>query len=177
MVSRSLPGPPINLEKEPELLSSTCSRDSWARGSRQKVVAFSFYGSTNSTEHLKKKYWTGIEENLALVEALYGAGWSVRIYHNLKESSSLHQQLCNLACSSTFLDLCPVADLPSSYPSNVSSIFPMVWRFLPTLDPQVHRSLEHDNHLEVQGGPLPLPGLGLPDIKARGCRRPRMGVK
>ena len=118
-------------------MSSTCSRDSWARGSRQKVVAFSFYGSTNSTEHLKKKYWTGIEENLALVEALYGAGWSVRIYHNLKESSSLHQQLCNLACSSTFLDLCPVADLPSSYPSNVSSIFPMVWRFLPTLDPQV----------------------------------------
>ena len=125
------------MEREPELLHSTCSHDSWARGSHQKVVAFSFYGSTNSTEHQKKKYWSGIEENLALVEALYGEGWSMRVYHDLLSSSPLHQQLCSLACSSTFLDLCPVAELPSSSPSNASSIFPMVWRFLPTLDPQV----------------------------------------
>lgn len=139
---RSLPG--LNLEREPELLHSTCSHDSWARGSHQKVVAFSFYGSTNSTEHQKKKYWSGIEENLALVEALYGEGWSMRVYHDLLSSSPLHQQLCSLACSSTFLDLCPVAELPSSSPSNASSIFPMVWRFLPTLDPQVDLYLCRD---------------------------------
>ena len=143
LLSRSLPESPLNLEREPELLESTCSQDSWARGSHQKVVAFSFYGSTNSTEHQKKKYWSGIKENLALVESLYGDGWSMRVYHDINSSNPLHQQLCSLACSSTFLDLCPVAELPSSSPSNVSSIFPMVWRFLPTLDPQVPPLLQH----------------------------------
>ena len=137
---RSLPaGHQVNME--PELLESTCSRDSFARGSRQKVVAFSFYGSTNSTEHQKKKYWSGIKENLALVESLYGEDWSMRLYHDINPSSPLHQQLCNLACSSTYLDICPVAELPSPSPSNASSMFPMVWRFLPTLDPQVQLTL------------------------------------
>ena len=175
---RSLPGPPIDLEREPELLRSTCSQDSWARGSHQKVVAFSFYGSTNSTEHQKKKYWSGIEENLALVESLYGEGWSMRLYHDLNLSSPLHHQLCSLACSSTFLDLCPVAELPSSNPSNASSIFPMVWRFLPTLDPQVPRPPFFFRNLNdsLTGGSLSLPRPRLPDLKEGGCCRPRMGL-
>ena len=37
---------------------------------------------------------------------------------------------------SPILDLCPVSTI--SFPHNASSIFPMLWRFFPTLDFQVH---------------------------------------
>ncbi len=43
--------------------------------------------------------------------------------------------LCDLACSESNLDLCDVEQNPQF--GNVSFIFPMVWRFLPVLDPQV----------------------------------------
>merc|ERR1719378_510816 len=41
----------------PLLNSTTCSRDAWNRGSHQKVVSFSFFGSINSTRNEERQYF------------------------------------------------------------------------------------------------------------------------
>ena len=49
-------------------------------------------------------------------------------------------QLCELACSNSHLDLCNVRQLPGNPVRDASDVFPMNWRFLPPLDPQVETS-------------------------------------
>ena len=117
------------------------------------MLAFSFYGATNSSKHKKKKYFRGIKKNLALVPAIYGPGWSMRLYYDLAGEDPMLQELCSLACSFPHLDLCYVRDLPGQPSTNVSSMFPMNWRFLPTLDPQVElfQSRDLDSKLSQRG--------------------------
>ena len=62
---------------------TTCGRDAFQRGSRQKVAGFSFYGNTSSSAHKAKKYFSGIQENLKLLRSEYGEGWSLRLYYDL----------------------------------------------------------------------------------------------
>ena len=49
----------------------------------------------------------------------------------------LFQDLCNLACANTNIDLCNVRQLPGKPMPNAIKIFPMNWRWFPTMDPQV----------------------------------------
>ena len=104
----------------------------------RQVVAFSYYSSSRQQLHPNKSYAAGIRANLALVQQLYGPSWVVRLYYQLGPADrQLGRQLCELACSWPQLDLCPAEQLPGVPGRNVSDIYPMVWRFLPTLDPQV----------------------------------------
>ena len=75
-----------NKNKSFKFSDTTCGRDAFRRGSNQKVVGFSFYGNTSSSAHKSKKYFEGIKENLRLVRSLYGADWSMRLYHDLAQS-------------------------------------------------------------------------------------------
>ena len=52
--------------------------------------------------------------------------------------------LCNLACSNDRLDLCHVDHLPHPLFANAVHMFPMIWRFFPTLDPQVDVFVSRD---------------------------------
>ena len=47
------------------------------------------------------------------------------------------QILCDLACRNALLDICNVRQLPGTPQTDASNIFPMVWRFFPTIDRQV----------------------------------------
>ena len=47
------------------------------------------------------------------------------------------QILCDLACRNALLDICNVRQLPGTPQMDASNIFPMVWRFFPTIDRQV----------------------------------------
>lgn len=126
---------------------TTCGRDAFYRGPHQKVAGFSFYGNTSSSTHKAKKYFAGIEENLHLLRSEYGESWSMRLYYDLPKSDPLMDQLCDLACTNTNLDLCHVRNLPGCGQLNlndVSDIFAMTWRFLPPLDPQVSLFLCRD---------------------------------
>ena len=64
-------------------------------------------------------------------------------------------RLCGLACSNSHLDLCHVRHLPGNPVKDASDIFPMNWRFLPPLDPQVPRYIQaiwqkkHGSHLSL----------------------------
>ena len=64
-------------------------------------------------------------------------------------------KLCGLSCQANF-DLCDIQRLPGTPMHNATNIFPMNWRFFPTLDPQVDVYLSRDldsefNEREVSG--------------------------
>ena len=54
-------------------------------------------------------------------------------------------RLCSLACQTDLLDLCDVKAVPRSVGARqTANMFPMFWRFLPTLDPQVSVVMSRD---------------------------------
>ena len=81
-------------------------------------------------------YLEGLEENLKLIPKYY-PGWIVRLYTDYETEDQIFEKLCHLACRHQNLDICLVKELPGTPLSDVSKYFPMNWRFLPTLDPQV----------------------------------------
>merc|ERR1719391_1390928 len=69
----------------------------------------------------------------------------MRLYlDDLSLEASLFNDVCQLACSNNNLDLCYVRTLPGMPLVNASHIFPMLWRFFPTLDPQVDLFVSRD---------------------------------
>ena len=116
--------------------STSCSRDAYRRGSDQHIVAFSFYGDPATPHHKSKQYFAGIQDNLISM-AQYYPDWTMRLYHDLTQDSPLFKNLCTLACSNNQLDLCYVNQLPGSPFVDASRIFPINWKFFPTIDEQV----------------------------------------
>ena len=139
---------------------TTCSHAASKMGSRQKVIAFTYFKGSEGAE-LTRKYEAGIFGNLEAIgqhylkeaasEATNEAAkneWSMRLYHNLEDDDV---DLCHLACSNRNrgrlgeglrvgarrprLVLCNVNRNPLF--GNASSILPTLWRFLPMLDDQV----------------------------------------
>ena len=123
---------------------STCSGDSWQRGNGQRVIAFAFYGDPQSKTHQERGYFEGIIKNLEAISSFYNSSWSVRLYHDISSDDPLMIDLCNLACSNNRLDLCPVDQLPHHLLANAAHMFPMIWRFFPTLDSQVDAFMSRD---------------------------------
>ena len=66
------------------------------------------------------------------------------MYHDISPDHPLMVDLCNLACSTDRLDLCPVNQLPHHLLANAAHMFPMIWRFFPTLDSQVDAFMSRD---------------------------------
>lgn len=115
---------------------TTCGQDAFARGSGQKVISFSFYGDIKTEYSKKKGYFDGLEGNLKLMPKYY-PGWIMRVYFDLDDADPVRAEMCNLACNSTILDLCHAGQLPGTPMVDARKVFPMNWRFFPTLDPQV----------------------------------------
>ena len=129
----------------PELQnSSTCSADSWQRGNGQRVFSFAFYGNPKSSKHQSRGYFEGIRANLDAISSFYNRDWSVRLYHNIGSKNPLMDDLCSLACANDRLDLCPVNQQPHPLLANAVHMFPMIWRFFPTLDSQVDVFMSRD---------------------------------
>ena len=116
--------------------NTTCSRDAYARGQGQKVVGFSFYANVNSKKSKVRGYFQGIRANLELMKRFY-PGWQMRVYFDLDEGNPLKNDLCKMACKYSILDLCHAGKLPGSPIKDARKVFAMIWRFFPTLDPQV----------------------------------------
>ena len=141
---------------------TTCSHAASKMGSRQKVIAFTYFKGRKD-EEISRKYEAGIFGNLEAIGQYYSkeslsssssgeaseeeAEWSMRVYHNLEDDDL---DLCHLAClnrnrAGRFrgrptiqlppLVLCNVNRNPLF--GNASVILPTLWRFLPMLDDQV----------------------------------------
>ena len=61
----------------------------------------------------------------------------MRLYLDLSKTDQILNDICDLACNYTNIDLCDVKNLPGTPLVDATEIFPMNWRFFPTLDPQV----------------------------------------
>ena len=78
-----------------------------------------------------------------------------RLYYDLTYDDPVLPKLCELSCEGN-LDLCDIQKLPGTPMPNATWMFPMNWRFLPTLDPQVNIYLSRDldsefNDREIAG--------------------------
>ena len=123
---------------------TTCSRNSAMIGRfHRKVISFSYY-ETNVPDKIHRNYFNGIEKNLHAIKDHYGLEWSMRLYLQLSTMSSFkRQKLYQLACTyPEQFDLCDVDNIPRF--GNLSNVFPMNWRFLTMLDPQVDISFSRD---------------------------------
>ena len=63
----------------------------------------------------------------------------MRVYYQLDKTDPVMTELCDLACNNDNIDLCTVDDLPGTPVRDASKMFGMIWKFFPTLDPQVTR--------------------------------------
>ena len=69
----------------------------------------------------------------------------LRLYHDLQAKDPLMSRLCQLACTHDFLDLCQVNTVPRTLGNkDIAKLFPMMWRFLPSLDPGVEVVMSRD---------------------------------
>ena len=126
-------------EEDPEpidLQDTTCSSDAFQRGPGQKVVAFTFITAKKPNREMNRGYFKGIQENLHLTHQYY-PGWIMRVYFDIDPKLTLMEELCQLACGDNTLDLCNACHLPGTPVVDARHIYPMDWRFFPTLDPQV----------------------------------------
>lgn len=122
---------------------TTCSQRAYSRGKGQKIIGFSYYGDSRSAHHQSKKYFQGIQNNLNLLSKYYPT-WIIRLYYDMDDKNDpILPQLCALSCVSNF-DLCDIQSLPGNPLTNATYVFPMNWRFFPTLDPQVDIYLSRD---------------------------------
>ena len=68
---------------------------------------------------------------------VYYPGWVMRLYLDLEGNTTTIRTFCAMACEDSNLDLCDVANLPGTPFKDATKVFPMNWRFFPTLDKQV----------------------------------------
>ena len=63
----------------------------------------------------------------------------MRLYIDYDLEDPIIKEVCHLACQSQYssLDICHTKQLPGAPFKDVAKMFPMNWRFLPTLDIQV----------------------------------------
>ena len=109
---------------------------------------FSFYLTSDVKRMEARKYFEGIKANLDLMPRLY-PGWVMRVYYNLDGRPEMLRDLCDLACHNEQLDICDAGKLPGVPMADARKVFPMIWRFFPTLDPQVKSTYFCNLVLEV----------------------------
>ena len=119
---------------------TSCSTEAHARGVGQKVAAFSFYMDEMNPRTRERGYFQGIQANLDLMLKYY-PGWQMRLYFDLGENDPNMEKLCALAGDYDILDLCYAGQLPGVAMKDTRKGFAMIWRFFPTLDPQVWYTL------------------------------------
>ena len=109
----------------------------------QKVISYSYY-QPNKPDPYHRHYFNGIEKNLHDIKNKFGEEWSMRLYIQMSIiSASQRKFLCNLACNyPDVLEICDVENNPRF--GNVSHMFPMNWRFLTAVDPQVDIAFSRD---------------------------------
>ena len=121
---------------------TTCGLKAFKRGPKQKVVSFSLYNASNNPLQTVG-FVKGVLRNLNAMIQHY-PGWILRLYTHEMQDQRTKSLLCFWHCSKyrDVFDLCLINQLPNG--KDLSKMFPMIWRFLPTLDPQVDLVLSRD---------------------------------
>ena len=107
-----------NSEKD---TSDSCSELYSKRGSNQKVVAFTYFEG-KTFDKSQRNYLEGIEINLKAMSELLGSDWVMRLYYEVQESYSSLEQICQISCHNSNLELCNVKRSLKSI-NNVTGMF------------------------------------------------------
>jgi len=85
-------------------------------------------------------------ENLQAMAKYYPSDYRMRLYFDVDPSSSTRRRLCQLKCGTELgrsrLFLCDVKKNPKYGDAGI--LYPLIWRFLPVMDPQVELLLSRD---------------------------------
>ena len=83
--------------------------------------------------------FTQVNGFLFLVNAhiLFLLEFTIRLYHNTAKDDPLMTKLCQYSCQNDFVDLCYINQ-------DQKNVFPMLWRFFPTMDPNVDLIMSRD---------------------------------
>ena len=123
------------------LAVSTCGCRGDQRGRHQNVIGFSLYGNLFD-EEMQKRYVEAMVRVADQVRSAY-PGWIVRIYLTA-ENNRIFKMIFR---TDEHVDICLVESaLDQSRPHllKADQLFPMVWRFLPLLDPTVDFFMSRD---------------------------------
>jgi len=119
---------------------TTCGPSAYTSGDNQRVIAFTYFTQNSSHKSEESRhYFEGILANLKLMEDLY-PGYVMRVYY--EADSAREQELCNIYCNNKNIHLCPAVNNPRF--GKISGLYPLIWRFLPALDPQVSVLMSRD---------------------------------
>ncbi|XP_066989631.1 uncharacterized protein [Macrobrachium rosenbergii] len=123
---------------------SSCSDHATARGPKQKVVSYSYFGNTSDVG-LYNRYFSEMR-NRALEIHRHYPGFVMRVYHNVgPEDEKGQREICQAFCDIPLLDFCDVSALPSPwFDFGDQQKVGTLWRFLTLLDPLVDATLFRD---------------------------------
>ena len=123
---------------------SLCSKFASARGPKQKIISYTYFGSA---ENILKYHFENINYIVDRAKDVY-SGWTVRLHlkkENL-ENPYIWSTLCHLQCKKNNIDICVLEDLDDKEFNDFSDIQVngRFWRFLPLLDPLVDVFISRD---------------------------------
>ena len=96
------------------LSNTTCSEEAYYKGSRQKVISFTYFEPSQSegeavpSNKTNRDYFLGIRENLRLVKTFY-PGYNMRLYYQVF-TERIRTELCHLG---NYCSACHLAKLTS----------------------------------------------------------------
>ncbi|XP_057376919.2 uncharacterized protein LOC130698156 [Daphnia carinata] len=125
---------------------STCGCQTDERGPNQNVISFSLFGNL-SEPSLSVRYVQPLKALTANISRIY-PDWIVRIYHNFSKESGEDWLLRKMLDNPANVDLCDSDDVLRFHQIQ-HNVFPMIWRFLPLLDPLVDRFMSRDTDAEL----------------------------
>eukprot|EP00095_Tigriopus_kingsejongensis_P001459 maker-scaffold288_size220435-snap-gene-0.9 protein:Tk01459 transcript:maker-scaffold288_size220435-snap-gene-0.9-mRNA-1 annotation:"hypothetical protein DAPPUDRAFT_96285" len=152
----SRPNPRVSMPDDVPLKATTCAPHAHQRGSGQRVVAFTFFEplpNKRNQAYQTREYFKGVQANLNLIKSSY-PDMVMRLYYDIPAkrqsngsflipfNSPLLVHLCQIACREPTLDICDAGKLPNL--GNVTLVHPLLWRFLPAMDPQVEVMFSRD---------------------------------
>jgi hypothetical protein len=135
-----------------------CSSDSSARGAHQKVISYSLFGTGQKENVSVSDRFVKLLRNISVTAEKSYPGWIVRIYHNFRNQSenpdekSVFNQLSELSCQFSHVDLCSLTEMIASLTSSPTPIDPdllrglngRMFRYLVMLDPNVDIFISRD---------------------------------
>ncbi|XP_046636974.1 uncharacterized protein LOC124315376 [Daphnia pulicaria] len=135
-----------------------CSLDSSARGAHQKVISYSLFGTGQKENVSVSDRFVKLLRNISVTAEKSYPGWIVRIYHNFRNQSehpdekSVFNQLSELSCQFSHVDLCSLTEMIASLTSSPTPIDPdllrglngRMFRYLVMLDPNVDIFISRD---------------------------------
>ena len=132
-----------------------CGDEATMRGANQRIITYSLYGNVHNASIFRRYY--SVLRNISLTAEKWYPGWTIRIYHNIREQPGPEMEafrnLCDIYCRYSNVDLCSVPQLIDRIgvnnttpidPQLLKGLNPKMFRYLVMMDPDVDTFISRD---------------------------------